>query len=147
MPMTYRSAERRGGATMSETAVALPVFFLLLFGIFEYGRYFMMRNLIANAAREGARFAVVHTADKTTADVQAAVLNFLGGQQAQLQNLTVQVYPTDAGGNPIGGSWNAVAFGSGIGVQIDGDYQAVLPVLLPSTAHLEAVSVMNCEGN
>jgi Flp pilus assembly protein TadG len=141
---------QRKGSVATETALVLPVFFLLLFGIFEYGRYFMMRNLLANAAREGARYAIVSTRTQTTANVQGVVRNFLGTQQSQLQNLNVQVYSADATGNPISGlSWSNTPFGSGVGVQIDGDYAPVLPVflLMPSTAHLRAIAVMNCEAN
>jgi Flp pilus assembly protein TadG len=141
---------RRPASVTLEAAVALPIFFLILFGIFEYGRFFLMRNLLANAAREGCRFAVVHTTTKTTADVQAVVTNFLGNQQAQLTNFNIQVYSADANGNPITGIlWNATPFGSGIGVEIDGDYKPVMPVLLamPGLIHLKTVSVMNCEGN
>lgn len=135
---------------MVQTALVLPIFFLLIFGIFEYGRFFMVRNLAANAAREAARFAVVHTADKTTTDVQNLVLGILGSQQSQLQTLNIQIYATDASGNPLAGvPWNNASFGSGIGVQIDGDYTPTLPsfLVMPSLVHVTAVSVMNSEAN
>jgi Flp pilus assembly protein TadG len=135
---------------MAEAALVLPVCLLVVFGIFEYGRYFMTRNLLANAAREGARFAVVHTADMTTADVQNVVLNYLASQQSQVGNLVIQVYPTDPSGNAISGqSCNDTPFASGIGVQVDGDYYPVLAtfLLMPGMTHLEAVAIMSCEGN
>jgi Flp pilus assembly protein TadG len=143
-----RGISRRGGASIAETAIAIPILFLLLFGLFEYGRFFLVKNLLANAAREGARFAVVHTNDKTTADVQAVVQNFLGSQQAQVQKLTIQVYSTDANADPAAGvPWTATPFGSGIGVQVDADYKPIFPVVLFSLTHVRAVAVMNCEGN
>ncbi|MBV9125836.1 MAG: pilus assembly protein [Planctomycetes bacterium] len=140
----------RRGATLVETALAIPIALLLMFGIFEYGRYVMMRNVLANAAREGARLAVIHTHDLATADIQNQVMNYLGGQQYQVQNLTIQVYPTDANGNAVaGGDWTATPFGSCIGVQIDADYQPVLPsfLMMPNMVHLETVAVMTSEGN
>ena len=39
----------------------------------------------------------------TTADVQNVVFIFLGGQQAQVQSLNVQVYSADANDNPLAG--------------------------------------------
>ena len=140
----------RGGTALAEATLIIPIFFMLIFGIFEYGRFFMMRNLIADAAREGTRFAVVHTADKTTADVQNTVLAVVASQQSQLRNLTIQVYATDANGNPLAGvPWTNAAFGSGIGVQVDGDYTPVTPVflLMPNLVHLTTVSIMNSEAN
>jgi len=37
--------------------------FMLLFGIFEYGRYMMDRNLLDNAVRAACRLAVAHNTD------------------------------------------------------------------------------------
>ena len=135
---------------MVETALALPICLLVLLGIFEYGRFCMVRNVLTNAAREGARFAIVHTNDKITSDVQAVVLNYLANQQSQVTSYATSVYSADVNGNAIAGvSWNNTAFGGNIGVQIDGDYHPLLTTFLgmPSTAHITAVAIMNCEGN
>jgi len=134
---------------MVETAFALPVCLLMLFGVLEYSRFFMVRNVLANAAREGARYAVIHTRDKATSDVEAVVTASLGTVQAQLTGFAIQGYPTDSSGNEIGGSWNNATFGAGIGVKLSGDYQPVLPsfLLMPGLIHVETTSVMNSEGN
>ena len=47
---------------------------LLVFGILEYSRYFMLRNLLTNAVREGARMATVNTNALTTTDIQKAFI-------------------------------------------------------------------------
>ena len=54
-----RASER--GVTIVESAVILIMFFSLLFGIIEAGRFLNMRQVLTNAAREGARFAVAPT--------------------------------------------------------------------------------------
>lgn len=41
-----------------EFVLALPVLLLLVFGIFEFGRYYYTRLSIRNAVAEGARFAI-----------------------------------------------------------------------------------------
>jgi Flp pilus assembly protein TadG len=141
---------RRPATSMVQTALALPVCLLLLLGIFEYGRYCMVRNLLTEAAREGARYAAVNTANGTTAAVQAVVTNYLANQQSQLANLVTQVYAADANGNQLAGvAWTNAPFGDTIVVQIDGDYQPVLPVFLamPSTTHLTVVAIVNSEAN
>jgi Flp pilus assembly protein TadG len=56
------------GSAVVELAIVLPVLLLILFGITEFGRAWMTVNLMATAAREGARLAVV-----TGPDVPAVV--------------------------------------------------------------------------
>ena len=64
-----RNKKRRIGSTLTETAVVLPVFFLILFGFIEFGHVFMTIHTLNSAARRAARLGVSETA--TTADVNA----------------------------------------------------------------------------
>jgi hypothetical protein len=50
---------------MVEFAIVAPIFFLLLFGIIEGGRFIFYYETLSNAAREGARYAIVHGANST----------------------------------------------------------------------------------
>ena len=61
-----RMGEDRG-ATLVEAAIVLPVFFLLVFGVLEFGFGFKNWLSINHAAREGARVAVA-AADQVRAD-------------------------------------------------------------------------------
>jgi hypothetical protein len=45
---------------MVEFALVAPVFFLLLFAVIEGGRFVFYYETLANATREGARYAIVH---------------------------------------------------------------------------------------
>jgi Flp pilus assembly protein TadG len=45
---------------MVEFALVAPIFFLILFGIIDFGRYVYYVQILNNAAREGARYAIVH---------------------------------------------------------------------------------------
>ena len=55
-----RSARRRArGQTLVELALILPVFILLLAGIFDLGRAVYAASTINNAAREAGRLAIV----------------------------------------------------------------------------------------
>src|SRR5437868_1635716 len=47
------------GGPMVEFAVMAPLFFVILFGIVEWGSIFFLQNNMVNAAREGARTAAV----------------------------------------------------------------------------------------
>jgi Flp pilus assembly protein TadG len=53
-----RTGER--GATMAEFAIIAAVFFMIIFGIIEFGRLFYTHNALTDAARRGARYAVMH---------------------------------------------------------------------------------------
>jgi hypothetical protein len=45
---------------MLEFALAIPIFLLLLVGLFDVGRAVFSYNTLTNAAREGARMAIVN---------------------------------------------------------------------------------------
>ncbi|MBX3442916.1 MAG: pilus assembly protein [Planctomyces sp.] len=59
--------DRRRGAAVVETALVLPLFLMVVMGVIEFGRAFMVAQLLTNAAREGARTAI--TAGSTNAAV------------------------------------------------------------------------------
>lgn len=48
---------------MVEFALIAPLFFFLLFSIIEFGRAVYYIQMLNNAAREGARYAIVHGAE------------------------------------------------------------------------------------
>ena len=56
--MTRRSKAR--GQAMVEFALIFPIFILLLVGMFDLGRVVWVNNTLATAAREAARYAIVH---------------------------------------------------------------------------------------
>jgi hypothetical protein len=60
---------RRPGASgqaLVEFALVFPLFFLLLVGIFDFGRIVWARSALENVAREGARYAIVHGGSELT---------------------------------------------------------------------------------
>ena len=50
--------KQQRGVTIVEAAIVLPVFFLLLLAIFEFGLLFSAYHTMVGAVREGARIAV-----------------------------------------------------------------------------------------
>ncbi len=58
--MTRRDKPR--GQAMVEFALIFPIFILLLVGMFDLGRVVWVNNTLATAAREAARYAIVHGA-------------------------------------------------------------------------------------
>ena len=51
---------RRRGQALVEFALVVPLLFLLFLGIVETGRLVFYLHTLNNAAREGARYAIVH---------------------------------------------------------------------------------------
>jgi Flp pilus assembly protein TadG len=75
-----RGRRNRLGAAAVEAAVCMPVFVLLMMGMWEVGRIAQMSRIVNDAAREGARVAAGGTNHGTTvtvANVQTAVQNYL----------------------------------------------------------------------
>jgi Flp pilus assembly protein TadG len=66
-----------------------PVFFLLIFGLIEFGRMVMVQQFLTNATREGARVGVLDSS--TTSEVTSAVNAYLNS--ANINNATITVSP------------------------------------------------------
>lgn len=110
--MLLRRRTPRKGMTVVETALVLLTFFLLLFGLFEYCRYLLVLHVTNNAARDGARYAVVNllkptnfnTVDYTDAsgNVFPSITKYttdkMGGVQKQITGFQVAVYAVDPTG-------------------------------------------------
>ncbi|HSH79424.1 MAG TPA: TadE/TadG family type IV pilus assembly protein [Herpetosiphonaceae bacterium] len=60
------------GVNLVEFALVAPVFFLIIFGILDFGRVTYQYNLIASSAREGARMAIIQS--KTDTQVRDRVV-------------------------------------------------------------------------
>ncbi|MHB1133485.1 MAG: TadE/TadG family type IV pilus assembly protein [Chloroflexota bacterium] len=54
-----RARGSQQGAAMVEFAIVAMVFFSLIFGLLDFGLAVFYHNMVANAAREGARFGVI----------------------------------------------------------------------------------------
>jgi Flp pilus assembly protein TadG len=91
----------RKGAAAVEFALIAPVFFLMVFGMIEFGRAIMVEQVITNAAREGARLAVLD--GSTATNVRTQVTSYLSS--ASISGATITLNPTDpstaAYGDPV----------------------------------------------
>jgi Flp pilus assembly protein TadG len=151
-----RRRDTRRGSTLVQTAITLPMMLLLLFGILEYSRYVMLLQVMNNAAREGCRYAVMHTNPivinavtygNANSDVTNLVSNCLAGQA--LSGQAVSVYGSDALGNNNGVTWQNTQSGQWITVKITGNFVSILPGFLhmASNVPITAESVMRSESN
>ena len=65
------------GAALLETAIVLPIILVVCVGIFEFGRAYQTWQVLTNAAREGARAAII--VGTTDTDVTTRVRNYMQG--------------------------------------------------------------------
>ncbi len=59
--------KRERGAALLEAAFAIPMLLAIAVGIFEFGRAYQYKQVLTNAAREGARYSVTPNSDPATA--------------------------------------------------------------------------------
>ena len=92
------------GQALVEFALVLPIFLILVVGIFDLGRAVFQVNVLAYAAREGTRYAIVH-GDSSDAPVgpgnTAPVIDVVRREAIGVNNVTVTVdWPDLDGYNP-----------------------------------------------
>jgi Flp pilus assembly protein TadG len=84
-PQVRRQARRKGAAIMEFIGV-LPLYILLILGIWEGGRLFHAMQICSNAAREGARLAslgedapdpITNVAASSPSNIRTYVLNYI----------------------------------------------------------------------
>jgi Flp pilus assembly protein TadG len=73
--MRTRFVRNERGAALLETAITIPIILLIAVGIFEFGRAYQTSQVLTNAAREGARIAIL--SDKTAEDVNSVVEKYM----------------------------------------------------------------------
>ncbi|HEX4610631.1 MAG TPA: TadE/TadG family type IV pilus assembly protein [Urbifossiella sp.] len=104
MRLTRRSAVRRKGSTLVESALVIAIFLLFLFGIFEYCRFLMVLHVTNNAARDTARYASVNVNCPTSqvatmqTTIQAYATARMAGVDRNIQGYQVAVYSCDPSG-------------------------------------------------
>jgi hypothetical protein len=130
---------------MVEFAFTFPIFIALLLGLIEGGRFVFYSESLNHAAREGARYAIIHgehavidrptgpgSADPAGEDVKAAVRNAAVGMPAS--NLVIP--------NPVYEP-NNNRRGSSVTVVVTYIYTPIVPLFGPITVDAEATLVIN----
>ncbi len=106
---------RRGrvaGQSISEFALILPVFLILLFGMLEFSSAFNHLNAMAYATREGARVgASLGKGGSNPSQVDPAIIAAVQRGLTDpilLENITlIEIYKSDTAGLPVTGKVNA----------------------------------------
>ena len=127
---------------MLEMVIVLPLLLLLLFALSEFGLAFGRWLTINNAAREGAREAVVFRTSCNATQVETDVLTTIQNYGSHL-GLTIPASDVNIQGTCGGAGTNST-----VSLTLPFTFQ-LLPIVAPSmgvTLNLLGVSVMRNEG-
>jgi len=121
------------GQALVEFALILPVLLLLIFGTIDAGRLVFTYNTVSNAARDGARVAIVNqsttgtnTCDTTVATAYPVGCAIQAGLALNLADTDITVTyrdPTDTT------ACTPIAMGCLAVVQVTGHWQALTPIV------------------
>ena len=87
----------RRAASAVEFAIVAPLLFMLVLGMIEFGRMLMVQQIVTNAAREGARKAVLPGATET--QVNQVIDTYVNNSGIKGHTRTVTPAPTVASPN------------------------------------------------
>ena len=151
--MSRLSRRRQGerGAALLEMAFTLPLLLLVCVGILEFGRAYQTWQVLTNAARQGARLAVLPGMDDNA--VRSRVREYMTiGQLPKANDISVTIDIDRNKTVSIGGANTASA--SGITVNYPFDFIVLDPIArlaakgqgLPSTLNMVATATMRNES-
>jgi len=131
--VTRRLARRRRGGRPSagqglvEFALVLPIFVLVVVALFDLGRAVFAYNTLTNAAREGARLAIVNQDIATIvarAKAQTAIV------ELDDPSVTVAFYQRNQDGTPnLDDECDLVAVGCVAVVEFEATYRPMTPMI------------------
>lgn len=83
------------GQALVEFALVTPLLLLLVFGIIEFGMLWKSQQVLTDAAREGARSAVIANDDVDTDSVHSIIESALDRGGVSLATSTITLEPAD----------------------------------------------------
>ena len=142
-----RRPGRSTGQGLVEFALVLPIFILLVVSLFDLGRAVFAYNTLTNAAREGARLAIVNQdipTIVTRAKSQTAIV------ELNDPSVSVAFYQVKADGTPnLAAPCDLVAVGCVAIVRFEATYRPITPIvsnfIFGSGVTFEARSVLGVE--
>lgn len=126
------------GQALVEFAVVAVVLTALILVIFEFGRIMLCYNTIANAARVGTRYAIVHGSDNPpSTSVSARIQAFLTAGSVNPATATISVNYPDPVGTSTSGCTNP---GCRVIVTVSYPYDPVMSYFPIGSIHLASTS-------
>jgi Flp pilus assembly protein TadG len=139
---TDQENHKSRGQSLVEFSIVLPVFFLLVAGMFDFGLGIYSDLTLINAAREGARLGVIDPGNTV------AIENRVRAMAGNLDDAKLKV--TIACERPSGGSFSSCSQpmwlpGDATRVQVDYKYSMFFPFLFGTEIPLSSETKMRIE--
>jgi Flp pilus assembly protein TadG len=132
----FRSIGDNRGQSLVEFSLVAFLSVMLLLGTFEMCRMVLVYTTVANAARAGARYAIVHGSDAATTStvIQGQVENYLAAapMQTTIPPLTIAVSYPDTG--------NCTDPGCHVNVTVTYPYDPFISYFFPATINLSSTT-------
>ena len=140
---------RQRGQGLTEFALVIPIFLLLVVALFDLGRAVFAYNTLTNAAREGARIAIVNQYTPTIVSRAKSQTNIV---ELDDPSVSVSFWNVGTDGNPDiskGQCNNRVAVGCLVVVKFEATYRPITPfisnILFGSGVTFTATSQLSVE--
>jgi len=142
MGRLIRRRDHARGQTLVEFALIVPLFILMMMGIFDVGRAIYVYSTINNAAHEAVRLAIV---DQDTADVRAKAATHAVGVGVASGDVTVRWLSSDY--TDVAPCNATPRYGCAVEVAVAYDFNAATPLIsnLLGTLSLEGVARQQIE--
>jgi Flp pilus assembly protein TadG len=147
--LSLRRGQRPRGQALVEFALVIPIFLLLFMALFDLGSAVFTYNSLTNAAREGARLAIVNQ-DEPSIILRAQ--RAVSIAEINTPSVTVNFYQQAADGTPDtsgSGTCSPVAVGCLAVVSFVATYHPLTPIIgsfiFPNGVDFTAKSVMSVE--
>jgi Flp pilus assembly protein TadG len=122
MTESYQKKNKERGGTLVEFSIAATVFLTVMFGVIEFGRVLWTHNALTDAARRGARYAVVHKAIDIDDVKKIVVYGDTSGTTPVVENLTTDNVQVNYSGFTLDGGTVQVTI-------TDYEFRFVIPIV------------------
>ena len=124
---SIRRPKRRRGQALVEFALVVPILLLVLIALFDLGRAVFAYNTLTNAAREGARLAIVNQDTnliKARAKAQTAIV------ELNDPSVSIGFYQSTPNTDPLlNTTCDPAAVGCVAVVQFEATYRPITPII------------------
>jgi Flp pilus assembly protein TadG len=122
--MAIRRSGRTRGQALVEFALVFPILMLMLLGLFDLGRAVFTYNTITNAAREGARLAIVNQDEAKIAQRARALAPTADGASNP-----VTIFFSDSGSATDADDCSPLTTGCNVTVRYQASFTAITPII------------------
>jgi Flp pilus assembly protein TadG len=121
-------SERHAGQALAEWALVFPIVAVLLVGAFDIGRGVFAYNSVTNAAREGARLAIVN---QDTNLIAQRVISQTAIAETAAPNVTVSFYQPTPNADPAQNAVcsSPISVGCVAVVRYETTFQPITPII------------------